>query len=130
MNFIAKVKELDLPKDSFVVVGSSTMVVLGMAEEDNDVDLTVKQEIFDKFKVLGWKQEFFEDIPVLKHEIYDVGTRFYKWQVEDLLDDAIWVEDVPFMSLQKLLEWKKHMMREVDIPHIKLIEAYLRQHEN
>lgn len=53
MKIIESIKALGLPRNSFVVVGSSTMVVLGLAESDNDVDLTVTPEIFNKFKNEG-----------------------------------------------------------------------------
>ena len=125
MKLIDHVKALQLPPRTFVVVGSSTMVVLGLADNDNDVDLTVDQAVFDRYKSLGWRQEFFQGEPVLKSGVYDIGVRFYKWRLEELLRDAIWVDDVPFMSLEKLLAWKKHMLREADLPHIALLEAYL-----
>lgn len=128
MKIIESIKALGLPRNSFVVVGSSTMVVLGLAESDNDVDLTVTPEIFNKFKNEGWEQEFYGDEPVLKNGIYDIGAQFYKWKVADLLEDALWVEDIPFISLTKLLEWKRHMMRDSDIPQLKIIEDYIATH--
>jgi hypothetical protein len=129
MQLIEYIKALDLPKNSFVVVGSGTMVVLGLAQGDNDVDLTVTSEIFDKFKRQGWRQELFGGQSVLKDGIYDIGTQFYKWKLPDLLEDALWVEDVPFISLVKLLEWKRYMMRDSDIPQLKIIEEYLASHQ-
>ena len=63
MNFMVKVKELGLPKYSYVVVGSSVMVVLGLAEKDTDIDLTVTHSVFDKFRKLGWKQDSFKGEP-------------------------------------------------------------------
>lgn len=128
MKIIKSVKALGLPKNSFVVVGSSTLVALGLAKSDNDIDLTVIPEIFDRFKNEGWNQELYGEEPVLKNGIYDIGARFYKWKVEDLLEDALWVEEVPFISLEKLLEWKRHMMRGSDIPQLKIIEDYLASH--
>lgn len=129
MKLIELVKALSLPDNSFVVVGSSTMVVLGLAQSDNDVDLTVTPELFEKFKKDGWKQELYGQEPVLKNGVYDLGVRFYTWSVTDLLEDAIWVDGVPFISLVKLLEWKRHLMRASDIPQLKVIEDYLATHQ-
>ncbi len=128
MKIIESVKALNLPKNSYVVVGSSTMVILGLAQGDNDVDLTVTPDLFEKFKNEGWEQELYGDEPVLKSGIYDIGARFYKWRVADLLEDAVWIDEVPFISLTKLLEWKRHMMRDSDIPQLKIIEDYLASH--
>lgn len=125
MKTIESVKALNLPKNSFVVVGSSTMVVLGLARGDNDVDLTVTPGLFEKFKNEGWEQELYGNEPVLKNGIYDIGAWFYKWGVADLLEDTVWIDEMPFISLTKLLEWKRHMMRNSDIPQLKIIEDYL-----
>ena len=128
MNIIESAKALGLPPESYVVVGSSVMVVLGLAKSDDDVDLTVTRELFERFKKDGWRQELYGDEPLLKNGIYDVGAHFYKWEVSDLLEDALWIDEVPFISLRKLLEWKRHMMRPSDIPQLKIIEDYLAEH--
>ncbi len=122
------VKALNLPKNSFVVVGSSILVVLGLAQGDNDIDLTVTSDLFEKFKNEGWGQELYGDEPVLKNGIYDIGARFYKWSVADLLEDAVWVDEVPFISLTKLLEWKRRIMHSSDMPQLRVIEDYLASH--
>jgi len=127
MDIIASINKLRLPARSYVVVGSSVLVTLGLAESDSDVDLTVTQAVFDGLKQQGWEQSTFGNVPILKQDIYDVGVYFYRWNVEELLYDALWVDNVPFICLEKLLEWKKYMQRTVDIAQIKRIETYLRQ---
>jgi hypothetical protein len=125
MDIFQNVTNLNLPKDSYVVVGGGTMVALGILGWGNDVDICVTPEVFDHYKALGWNVEEWQDISMLKHEVYDVGTRFGEWTVEDLLPDAIYIQDIPFLSLEKLLLWKQQMGRPKDLQHIKLINEYL-----
>src|SRR5690349_6101479 len=106
MDIFQKTKELDLPDGSYVIVGGGVLVALGLLEWDEDIDICVRPEIFEEFKAKGWQQEDWKGKPVLKHEIYDVGTDFGDWSLEDLQADATVIHGVPFMSLDKLLAWK------------------------
>lgn len=129
MDIFEKVTELNLPKDAYIVVGGGTLVALGLVEWDDDIDLCVTPEVFDHFQAEGWQQEEWAGKPVLKHGVYDIGVGFGKWSLEELQTDALTVHDIPFISLKKLLEWKREMGRPKDLRHIELIEQYL-QHGN
>lgn len=128
MDIFQRTKDLNLPDGSYVVVGGGVLVALGLLEWDDDVDICVRSEIFDDFKTRGWHQEDWKGKPVLKHDVYDVGIDFGEWSLEDLQADAMIIQDIPFMSLDKLLVWKKQMARPKDLKHIALIEAYQKSH--
>jgi hypothetical protein len=125
MNLFAKIRELNLAQTEFVVVGGGVLVAHGLLEWDEDVDMCVAPEVFDAFKRQGWRQESWKGKPVLKHGVYDIGVGFGEWSLTDLQDDAMWIEEIPFMSLDKLLAWKRQTGREKDLRHIKIIENYL-----
>lgn len=99
-------KSLGLKQDEYVVVGSGVVVALGLAEFDNDVDMIVSQKRYDQFTAEGWEQEDFQDIIVLKNGAFDVGVKFHIWELKDLQEDALVINDVPFLNPSKLLEWK------------------------
>ena len=110
-----------------IVVGGCTLVALGPLEEDGDIDICVTPEIFAIYKVKGWRQEEgFGGKPVLKHDIYDIGVGFGQWSLEDLQTDALTINSIPFMSIEKLLQWKRKARRPKDLQHIRLIEQYLK----
>jgi predicted nucleotidyltransferase len=125
MNVFKEIRELELPKDEYVVVGSSVLVVLGIIDSTEDVDITVSEEIFDSLRSAGWQTGDGVNNPSLQQGLYDISTGFGKWKLADLQEDSAWIAGVPFMSLEKLLEWKKQKNREKDRRHIKLIERYL-----
>ncbi|HJQ08802.1 MAG TPA: hypothetical protein VJ836_04970 [Candidatus Saccharimonadales bacterium] len=129
MNIFDTINELNLPKDAYVVVGGGILVALGLLEWDEDVDICVAPEIFARFQAKGWRQEEWAGKPVLKHAAYDIGVGFGEWTLKDLQADAMIVNDIPFMSLQKLLQWKREMGRPKDLRHIELIEQYLQDHK-
>ena len=129
MNIFSKINKLNLPKDSYVVVGGGIVVALGLLEWDEDVDICVAPAMYAHLKSKGWQEEKWADISVLKHDVYDVGTSFGEWTVEDLLTDAIIINDIPFMNITKLLQWKREMGRPKDLRHVELIEQYLQNHK-
>lgn len=130
MNIFDKINELNLPQDAYVVVGGGILVALGLLEWDEDVDICVTPEIFAQFQAEGWRQEEWASKPVLKHDIYDIGVGFGKWSVKDLQADSMVIQEVPFMNIEKLLQWKREMGRPKDLRHIQLIERYLQNHRD
>jgi hypothetical protein len=130
MNIFDKINELDLPKDSYVVVGGGILVALSLLEQDEDIDICVAPEVYNHLKSNGWQEEKWEDISVLKHDVYDIGTRFGMWNAQDLLADAMIIHGIPFMSIERLLQWKQNMGRPKDLKHIELIEHYLQNHKS
>lgn len=128
MDIFQKIKELDLPDGSYVIVGGGVLVALGLLGWDEDVDISVRPDLFEKFKAAGWQQEEWKGKPVLKQGVYDIGTGFGDWSLEELHSDAMIIQGIPFMSLDKLLAWKKQMSRPKDLKHIALIESYQKTH--
>ncbi|MGD8373586.1 MAG: hypothetical protein PVI21_01885 [Candidatus Woesebacteria bacterium] len=129
MNIFDKISELNLPKNSYVVVGGGTLVALGLLDWDEDVDICVAPEIFELYKSNGWRQEKWGDKIVLKNDVYDVGVGFGDWTLADLLADSMLVNDIPFISLKKLLQWKQRMGRPKDLLHIELIKKYIKEQQ-
>lgn len=125
MNVFEKVLELGLPTDSYVVVAGGVLVALGLLDWDGDIDLAVTPEVFERYKSDGWEQDDWRGKLVLRRDIYDIGVGFGEWSLEELQADAQWIQGVPFMSLDKLLQWKKQMGREKDLQHIALVQQYL-----
>ncbi len=128
MNIIQKVKELDLPDGSFVVVGSGTMAAFGI-REPNDLDLVVSPEVYEKLKQEGWEQKFRYGTSFLGKNVYEI---WLMWDSEnnepnlkDLLKNAHIIDGVPFVNIRRLMEWKKRKGRDKDLTDVELIKDYL-----
>ncbi len=134
MNIIQKIKELNLPNDQYVVIGSGTMDVLGIREAQ-DIDISVTEELFDKLKQSG-KWEEFEKYgrPFLKKDVFDInkhlGWEKYSITIEEANKSALFIEDIPFMNLDELIKFKDAMGREKDFKDIGLIKEYLNKTKN
>ena len=130
---IAKLKELNLPMDSYVAYGSSPMAIAEIREV-NDVDILAKQEIYDNLKAQGWEviNKGINDAPVSRG-VFEVHASWafssYNPSLEELKSRATVVQGISFASLHDVLEWKRASVEkgfnpEKNLADIALIERY------
>jgi hypothetical protein len=122
------IKKLNLPLDEYIVVGGGILVALGLHEWDGDVDFAVSANVFQELAHRGWEQKYEEGKTLLKHGDYDIGVNFGEWNLDDLHSDALIINGIPFVSLEKLLVWKHKRNLPKDRRHIEMIEEYLKTH--
>lgn len=123
MNITKEVKSLNLPKDSYIVVGSGILAVLGI-RESNDIDLVVLPEVFAEISDQGWEPDERVDQEVYKKGFFDLGTTWDGRGVQELLSVATIIDDVPFLNLADTAAWKATRGREKDLIDLELIKAY------
>lgn len=133
MNIFEEIEKLNIPKDEFVVLGSGILSALGIREAE-DIDLLIKPELFEKLKNDGWYYEVIEIEGKPRDMISKENTQAFKdfwWGKETLSPEegiarSHKINDINFISLQTLLEYKKTATREKDVQDIILIEEYLK----
>lgn len=123
MNISQKIKELNLPSGSYVVVGSGILNALEI-RESGDIDLIVSDEIYKKFENEGWQKDKWSDQVVLKHDVFDLGRSWYGKTVDELKENTQYIEDIPYLSLEDVYIWKKSLGRDKDLQDLKLIDEY------
>jgi hypothetical protein len=124
---INKLKKLGYPLNEILIVGSGTMALYGL-KENNDIDLWVTKRVYDsmlkdsRFSPNGKMLETKDGLIEADHRFICV-----KDKVEDHLKRAKVVNEIHFQSLQDVLEWKQCMKRPKDINDIKVIENYMKK---
>lgn len=125
---VSKVKSLNLPENSYIVFGSGPLAVVGIREV-NDVDLLVSKSAHQELKVRGWKELIKgpNDKP-LTDDIFEAHDSWnfssYNPTLDQLLQNAVIVDGVPFASIEDVRKWKSACMRPKDIVDIELIDSY------
>ena len=128
---IAKVKLLNLPKDSYVVYGSCPLAVAGIREA-KDIDMIVSEEVFEELKGKGWTQlhKGPNDNP-LTHDVFDAHTNWdfspYSPTLQHLLENATVIDGIPFASLEEVRKWKAASGGPKNLADMKLIDEYVRK---
>jgi len=125
---IDELRRLRLPMNDLLLVGSTTMALLGMKEND-DIDIWCTNRAFNLMK----------NDPNLK-PVQKQGRLFYesktgnieisnimpctKGSITNYLKRSILIYGIHFQSVDDLIEWKKCMGRPKDRQHLKLLLQY------
>jgi hypothetical protein len=128
-DFISRIKKLNLPEGEFMICGSAILDALGIREAQ-DIDILVSPKLFNQLEKEGW-QRHHKYPTTLKHPEGFSGAKqtldFMKenYSLEEALPLATYIEQVPFMSLEMLINAKIQLGRDKDFRDIKLIKDYL-----
>lgn len=128
---LEELKNLNLPEDEFVIIGSGSLAVRRWREA-NDLDVLVSEKLWaslkEKFEVyVKGKYEYAE---VGNIEIVGKGSFYHKPNiatVQQLIDSADVISGIRYINLELLKKFKKKIGREKDLKDIELIDKYLTQ---
>ena len=117
---IERLQLLDYACGEYWVVAGSAMVMHGLRETTNDIDLGCTKALADVLESRGYKADMLADgtRKILVAEDVEI---FEGW----LFDDVVTVEGISVISLKGLLEMKKRLGRAKDTKDVELIEEAL-----
>lgn len=135
--FADRVKELGLPLEQIIVIGSGILDQLGIRRAE-DVDIAASSELIKKLskdygdwtrKLDGNQRPYFVKIDG-SAEFWD-GWEFDGQVVgyDDLLSHSVVYDDVRFVNLEFLRRWKNWRGREKDIRDVELIDEWRAKNE-
>ena len=131
--YFNELKELNLPKNEYVILGSGPLVIRGLRGNNHDIDILVTKKLWNKL---------IKEYPVKIKEVKDKKREFmkvgnisisYPWDDSNLLKNVFETADVvegyKFASLEDIKLWKSYIGRDKDIEDVKLIEQYLNKNQ-
>jgi len=134
--FAERVKELGLPLDQVIVIGSGILDQLGI-RQSADIDVAARSEVLEK---IAHDDDWIERVDknqrqyLVKHdgsaEIWDgweIDGRVVEY--DELLGYAVEYDGVKFVNLDFLRRWKNWRGREKDIQDVRLIDERRAKHE-
>lgn len=134
--FAERVKELGLPLDQIIIIGSGILDQLGI-RRSTDIDVATGRAVLEKIaRSGGWAEKLDKNQRqyLVKHdgsaEIWDgweIDGRVVEYN--ELLDYAVEYDGVKFVSLDFLRRWKNWRGREKDIQDVRLIDEWRVKHE-
>lgn len=131
--FSERVKDLGLPLDQLIVIGSGLLDQLGIRAA-SDIDLVVSNELFNALKNdNAW---IFENMTngEIRYTNRDGSVEVWlgwdkkgeSMSYDELLADSVVYDDVQFVSLNFLKDWKMWHRRDKDLVDVQLIDQYLK----
>jgi hypothetical protein len=115
----------------YAVFGSGPMGIRGIREM-HDIDLVVTQDLFDRFRSnSAWEvkdiygnNDCFHGL--INHKLnIEMFTKWYTdWNTEKLIKEAEMIDDMPFVKLDYVIQWKKQFASEKDLRDVNLIKQF------
>ncbi len=127
--FTERIKQVAIPLDQMVVIGSGLLDVWGLRDAD-DIDLVVSQRVFDELRATG---EFSEHIRYgslcLEKDQLEIWTDWGKAaSFVELAALALTIDGVMFVNPAVLIARKAVRGTDKDLRDIELIATYLQTH--
>ena len=119
---IKVLSEFPYSREDYWVVAGGAMVLYGIKEQTNDIDLGCNKKMADMLEDDG----FF-------YKTTESGNRQFKYGenieiFENWLKDSVeFAEGLPVITIKGLIEMKRELGREKDVNDIRRIEEYLKQ---
>jgi len=124
-----KVKELKLPIGEYALFGSAP---LGIRELKNchDIDIIATENLWKEYSnKKDWQiKEMADGNKYLCNNEIELWKDWGpgNWDIKQLIKEAEIIDGLPFVKLEKVLEWKRLNHREKDLKDIEIIENFLR----
>ena len=119
-NIINRLEDLNFDKNGYWVLAGSAMVLHGVKPETQDIDMGCTKEFADELETEGYPTVVMPDGTRRITYAEDVEI-FEDW----IFDRVVFVDEIPVISLEGLLEMKRSLEREKDLRDIQMIEEFL-----
>lgn len=126
-DLFAALRSLDLPSGDFVIFGSGPLIIRGIIEATNDLDIVSRGAAWDKARSKGEKLILSDGAHLAS--FFDgaiTGGATWKYgsfDIDELIDSAEMIDGLPFAPLVCVVEYKRNADRPKDREHLRLMEA-------
>lgn len=119
-DIINRLEDLNFDKNGYWVLAGSAMVLHGIRPETHDIDMGCTKEFADELETEGYPTTVMPDGTRRITYAEDVEI-FEDW----IFDRVVFVDEIPVISLDGLLEMKRSLGREKDMRDVQMIEEFL-----
>ena len=118
--YLQKLDKLELDKTRYCIISGGAMIMYGLREKTNDIDIRVKPDYFEelKNKYHFEKSDKYENLYELTDEIEVMVNNYNQ-------DEVNYIDGYPINSIENELAWKIQHNREKDKQDIENIKKYL-----
>lgn len=120
---------MKLPTGDYAIFGSGPLLVRGIIEDSNDLDVICRGSVWDTVASSGelaYLEQYDVTIASFAAGRLTFGTR---WGIGDfdtdlLIDTADLIDGIPFVRLEHVIEYKTIANRPKDIEHLDAIRRF------
>jgi hypothetical protein len=120
-DIIKMIKDMELPLNEYWITSGAGLVIHGVKETTNDIDLGCTTNLVELFLKKGCKYTVEKDNSRIV-QINDTIEILENWFV----DEIVIIDGLPVGSLESIKKQKAQLGREKDIKDIKIIDDYIK----
>ena len=122
------VRGLELPVRDYAIFGSGPLLVRGIIEDTNDIDIVCRGNAWRQAQELGeivYLDEYDVDVVSIDNQRITIGTSWGigEFVIDELIDTAEEIDGLPFVKLRHVIEYKMLANRPKDIVHLERLES-------
>ena len=123
--------KLNLPKDKYALGTSGSLVLFGVKDEANDLDIDCDSVLYDSFLEKGYKERIYYPKEGHTAHIIDLSEEIQLIRKAELNRlDIVEIDGVSVYTVEAVRRFKEFLGREKDLRVIELIDKYLGEHSN
>lgn len=117
-------KKYGFDQNNYIVISGAAMVLLGIKEKANDIDISVTYE-YNDYLLNNYKCEF-EKINEYNASVYFINN-IINFSTTYYTLNKVFVDGIPVQIPEEILALKKKLNRQKDKKDIERIEKYMRK---
>lgn len=121
-DLLAVLRELNLPTGDYAVFGSGPLIVRGIVEATNDLDVITRGAAWEAVLRIGTLGTFDDGNPcvhILDGRItFGTTWKYGRFDLDELIDTAETIDGLPFVRLEHVVTYKQAAGRPKDLEHL------------
>lgn len=119
-------RSLALPQSDYAIFGSGPLLVRGIITRVADLDVVCRGAAWEAAQTLAAHETYEHGVRVLSIGAISFGRTWGlgEFDLDRLIDDAEWIEGLPFVRLDHVIAYKRFAARPKDRSHLELIDAW------
>jgi hypothetical protein len=120
-----QVRALDLPAGDYAIFGSGPLIVRGIIEATNDLDIISRGEAWERVREVGELSTFDDEdecVNMLDGRItFGITWKYGSFDLEELIGTAETIDGLPFVKLEHVIAYKEAADRPKDREHLAVL---------
>ena len=131
-NLFGLLRSLELPMGDYAVFGSGSLIVRGIIEATNDLDVVSRGPAWERAASVGELVSLPDGATIVScfDGAVTIGRNwaYGDFDIDELIDTAEVIDDLPFVRLEHVVRYKEIATRPKDLAHLELLAEHQRTH--
>ena len=128
LRHIDKLDALNVPKSDYVIYGSAPLVLRGLKGKNEDLDVLVKEDLWNKLKV-DYPNNINGDYIEINGVSFSHKSSEYFESMDNIMQKSDIIDGYHVMNLEETVKWKEKVGTEKHLEDASLIKSYLNKLE-